>query len=189
MPPGFDRVFWPVLGITLVCIVAFLIINFRLQGEVKVAVSDVLQFVSIISGALVITLGDFFQANESAQASRRRTYQELELAAIDFFRFEIDHPDLIKLVWIDDSGGASNADPVGSESESSQMVEWDGIERANAISALTPLQEFMVGEYLAQILCLFELAVKYREEDIMPPEVSVNVKLVVAWTHAAIGIL
>lgn len=73
---------------------------------------------------------------------RRELYQALELASIDLFRFEADHPNLVESVW------APGALP----------PEHDVVARYNA------------ENYVAQILNLFEIAVRMRTERGIPEE-------------------
>jgi hypothetical protein len=98
---------------------------------------------------VVTALGFFFalltyylQGRRDAQDNRRDTYQKLELASNDLFRFEAQTPAVVEGLYFKGKLPADNT-----------------VERA------------AVQSYVFQILNLFEMAVRFREEGVMPPDV------------------
>jgi hypothetical protein len=73
---------------------------------------------------------------------RRELYQSLELASLDLFRFEAEHPELVEALWV----------------EGSLPPDADVTARYTA------------ENYAAQFLNLFEIAVRLRSEGALPEE-------------------
>ncbi len=73
---------------------------------------------------------------------RRELYQSLELASLDIFRFEAEHPELVEALWV----------------EGSLPPESDVAAR------------YAAENYAAQFLNLFEIAVRLRSEAALPEE-------------------
>lgn len=100
-------------------------------------------------GTIVTAVGFFFACLSFYLLSRReRTnrkreiYQRLELASVDLFRFEALNPKVIEGLW-----------------QASRLPDKNSIEHE------------VVQAYVYQILNLFEMAVRFRREGIMPRDV------------------
>lgn len=74
----------------------------------------------------------------------REIYQQLELASVELFRFECEQAELVGLLW--NEGDEAQAD-------------------------LTTAQGYQVRAYTCQILNLFEMAVRFRIDGTMEPDV------------------
>ena len=83
------------------------------------------------------------ERKEELDNANREIYQRLEFASIDLFRFEAAHVDMIRPIW-----------------------------EANAELPEKGTAEYIIVlNYVCQILNLFEIAVKFRMERIMPPDI------------------
>lgn len=107
--------------------------------------------------SLFIALATFITARAIEKKRDRRianrdTHQKLELASMDLFRFEGENINLIKPVW-----------------------EKEAVMPAHGTAAFKA-----TSNYVCQMLNLFELAVKFREDKILPPDVFGSW---VAWFH------
>jgi hypothetical protein len=87
-------------------------------------------------------LSFYLQGRHEARDKKRDTYQKLELASIDLFRFEVANPAVV-----------------------------DGLNIRGGLPAEGTAARKAVESYVYQILNLFEMAVRFREEDVMPPDV------------------
>lgn len=106
-------------------------------------IQDAVQMVSLVVAALMILFQVVDQQERTLITSRQEIYQRLELESISLFRFDIQNPDLAAYLW-EDSAAPSRLD-----------ATWS-----------TRLQQ-----YVAQVLNLFEMAVRLRQENVMPAEV------------------
>lgn len=77
------------------------------------------------------------------RAANRETYQRLELASVDLFRFEAENIGAIRPVW-------EKSVPVPVKGTAEYIVTMD---------------------YVCQILNLFEMAIRLRKDGVVPPEV------------------
>lgn len=98
---------------------------------------------TLIFAILTFIISSIMSGIQNRKVANRETYQRLELAAIDLFRFEADHLEVIRPVW-------ETATPVPPAGSAENMV---------------------VNDYLCQILNLFEMAIRLRKEKVVPPEV------------------
>ena len=73
---------------------------------------------------------------------RRELYQSLELASLDIFRFEAEHPELVEALWVE-----------GSLPPATDIVG-----------------RYTAENYAAQFLNLFEIAVRLRSDRSLPEE-------------------
>ncbi|MBK7696427.1 MAG: hypothetical protein IPI30_19580 [Saprospiraceae bacterium] len=80
---------------------------------------------------------------KNRKVANREIYMNLELAAIDLFRFEADHIELIRPI----------------------------VEDGKKLPTKGSAERLIANNYVCQILNLFEMAINFRKEGIMPFEV------------------
>jgi hypothetical protein len=102
----------------------------------------------ILLGAIIIPISlyavELFRLRrDSNKAANREIYQQLEMASINLFQFEADHLDIIRPVW----------------------------EEGVALPPEGSAERVAVTDYVCQILNLFEMAIRFRMENVMPPSV------------------
>lgn len=98
--------------------------------------------------SILFAVGTFVVAQRIEKAKDRKavmrdTYQRLELASIELFRFEAGNVNFIRAVW----------------EKHAPLPERDAAEYT------------VLTNYVCQILNLFELAVSFRRERVLPPEI------------------
>jgi hypothetical protein len=93
-------------------------------------------------GFLFACLSFYWQGRRDTRNKRREIYQNLELASVDIFRFEAQNSTIVEKVWF-----AGKLPKKGT-------VEYE-----------------TVRAYVYQILNLFEMAVRFRRQGIMPNDV------------------
>ena len=103
----------------------------------------IIQATSIIVAVLTFIVAHIISRAKDRRTANRETYQRLELASIDLFRFEADHIEAIRPIW-------------------EENVPVPDMESAEYIVTM---------DYVCQILNLFEMAIRLRKERIVPPEV------------------
>lgn len=100
-----------------------------------------------VAGVVVSAAGIAFayvmKASEAQQDQRRKLYQALEVQSIGLFRFEADHPELVEGLWL------------------GRSVPPEGMEKR--------AYDYLVRQYVCQMLNLFEMAVRFRAQEILPP--------------------
>ncbi len=106
--------------------------------------SDVLvQIAAILVATGTFIVAQSFQRARDRKIARRDVYQKLEFASMDLFRFEADHLDLIRPVW-----------------EAGHPIPKKGTAEYTATM-----------NYVCQLLNLFELALKFRQDKTMPADI------------------
>lgn len=105
--------------------------------------------------AVLVAVGTFVwsqrsEGRKNRKMAAREVYQGLELAAIDLFRFEANNIGLIRPVW----------------------------ELDEKLPDKKSTRYYVTLNYVCQILNLFEMAIQFRREEIMPEEVF---KSWIAW--------
>ncbi|MBK9960885.1 MAG: hypothetical protein IPP06_06020 [Saprospiraceae bacterium] len=105
--------------------------------------------------AVVVALGTFLwsqrsEGRKNRKMAAREVYQGLELAAIDLFRFEANNIGLIRPIWEKDI-----------ELDPEHTTEY-----------------YVTLNYVCQLLNLFEMAIQFKRDDIMPEGVF---KSWIAW--------
>jgi hypothetical protein len=81
--------------------------------------------------------------SDSNKTANREIYQQLEMASMTLFQFEADHLEVIRPVW----------------------------EEGVALPPEGSAERVSVTDYVCQILNLFEMAIRFRKEDVMPSSV------------------
>lgn len=104
---------------------------------------SIIQSLSIIFGFVIFIITHILSKMRDRAVANRETYQILELASIELFRFEANHIEIIRPVWEDSV-------PVPPEGKAEHIV---------------------VIDYVCQILNLFEMAIRFRKEGVVPPQV------------------
>lgn len=102
-----------------------------------------IQTISVGVTLFIFAIGYFISRGKDRRTANRETYQKLELASIDLFRFEAVNIDIIRPLW-------------------EEKAELPNKETAEHIVSMN---------YVCQILNLFEMAIRFRKEKIMPREV------------------
>ena len=127
-----------------VILLSYLIIQLLTGNfELKFTIDNVGQISAIVVGTATLFLATQYQGRRELEAAQREIYQRLELASIELFRFEANHIDLIRPLWV-----AGTKAPVKKSAE-----------------------EMAYHNYVCQILNLHEMALRFRVEKIMPDEV------------------
>jgi len=98
---------------------------------------------SILVSVILFIIANAIEVRKNRIITQREIYQNLELASIGLFQFEANHRDLTHQLW----DGDENVDE-------------------NKLNSDT-----VFINYISQILCLFEMALNFRKQKIMPPEV------------------
>jgi GNAT superfamily N-acetyltransferase len=107
----------------------------------------VIQIMGFFTAALMVVVTIVKQQSENNSAASQQIYQRLEIESIQLFRFDIQHADLAEYIWSTDDPGKQL--PEGNQSR----------------------ERIRLQQYIAQILNLFEMAVRFRRDDIMPVDV------------------
>ena len=140
---------WGGLGvISLVTLLFLYLARDHITFEKKSTISlDVLaQIAGIVVSAAGIVFTYIMKSEQSNKTANHKIYQTLELPAVDLFRFEIDHPDLIEALWF--------SEPPPKPTSKAEKV-----------------QEYCVKQYICQMLNLFEMAYRFRVQGIMGDDV------------------
>src|SRR5690606_413137 len=101
------------------------------------------QIAAIIVGVVTLFLATQHQSYRELENAKREIYQRFELAAIDLFRFEAEHKDLIRPLW----------------------------EAGTAIPEEGTAEYVAFQNYVCQNLNLLEMAARLRKQGIMPEDV------------------
>ncbi|WP_321515860.1 GNAT family N-acetyltransferase [Marinifilum fragile] len=108
-----------------------------------ISIDTIIQAFSIIAAALTFVIAQAFQKKKDRTQANRESYQQLEFASIDLFRFEAENIDLIRPIWEDDK-----------EIPNQNTAEY-----------------VVLMNYVCQMLNLFEMALKFRRDKTLLPEV------------------
>jgi hypothetical protein len=132
-------------GLLLIVIVLSLVLipDHIFKFELKDALQDVFQILSFLIAALMVVVSIANQKRETTDSACQQIYQRLELESINLFRFDIDHLELASYIWGDR--------PLPNKDDTNEKI--------------------LLQQYVAQILNLFEMAVRFRKDDIMPHDV------------------
>ncbi len=149
------------------CIFLFLFMLWWTDGRIKLAekfefdlsavaqmLNNATQLISIVIAAAMIVVTNLFTAQQSAKVARQQIYQTLELQSIELFRFEADHSELVEQFWFPEC-----VKPTTARNDAQRPAVSEHI------------QNYQVQQYVCQILNLFELAFKFRKEQIVPADV------------------
>lgn len=132
-----------VLSIAVVFVVGIFAIQLHLGIHIEATFySQILGF-SIAGLVLSVTIA--WQAQSAREATRREIYQRLELEAIALFRFDIANTKLAAYIWSD--------------------------VRLPNKDKFTDDLKIRLLQYICQYLNLFEMAVRFRADGVMPPDI------------------
>jgi hypothetical protein len=111
-------------------------------------VTPLAQTAGIIIAATMVVLTNRFNADQARRSAGQAIYQKLEFASVDLFRFEVNHPELVKALWFDAPA------PLGDNATAEEK-----------------LAAYNLEQYVCQLLNLFEMELRFRREGIIPPDV------------------
>lgn len=109
----------------------------------SISTDTIVQVTSIAVGILIFVITLMIEGMRRREASRISIYQNLELASIELFRFEADHIELTRPLW-----------------ETNSDIPKVGTAEYNAYQ-----------NYICQNLNLFEMAIRFYRQKIVPEEV------------------
>jgi len=122
--------------------------KFHLDGQTLAQmINNAMQVIGVVIAAAMIIVTNLFNAREADKNARHKIYQSLELQSIELFRFEADHPELVKAFWFSDDGDDA---PATREKQ---------------------LLAYQTRQYVCQMLNLFEMSFRFRKEGIVPADV------------------
>lgn len=104
------------------------------------------QLVGIIIAAAMVVVTLHSDAQKTLLTARQEIYQRLELSSVELFRFECLHPAIAGAVWSD---------------EPTEVDKFEGVD----------VTHFQIKEYFCQILNLFEMAVRFRHENVFEADI------------------
>ena len=104
---------------------------------------EIIELLAILSSVTIFMIAHFVSRHRDRVAANREVYQRLELASIDLFRFEADHPDLVRALW----------------------------QEGEPAPAQNSAEDIMLQDFVCQYLNLFEMAYRLRKDDIMSHDV------------------
>ena len=103
----------------------------------------IVQIAGVTVAAASIIIAHAIQRSRDRKIARRDIYQKLEFASVELFRFEADHLELIRPIW----------------------------EEGRPLPAKGTAEYVAIMNYICQILNLFELAIKFRQDKTMPADI------------------
>ena len=153
--------FFVVLGVCMglttcvIVVVYFFLYSIGVARASNVSLEVIGQVASIVIGTASLVMATRLQgfreidaeerqSNREVKVAQREIYQRLELASIELFRFEADHPDLVRLLYDTDASG--NPLPVPTVKADKQIY----------------------FNYVCQTLNLHEMAVRFQIDGVMP---------------------
>lgn len=112
--------------------------------HVNVNIEYLLKFSAALASIVSVIFTYIMSSEQTNRSKKQELYQTLETQSMELFRFEIDHSDLVRLLWFSSS---------------------DEFEQASET------ERYCVKQYICQILNLFEMAVNFRQQGILPKDV------------------
>lgn len=130
--------------------------EFRIDSAVMAQfVNNLLQIIGIIIAAAMIVVTNRMNAQQANETSRQQIYQTLELQSIELFRYETTNPELFALLWHPEKVTASGDEtPATPEQERQHNI-----------------RIYQLRQYVCQMLNLFEMAVRFRLDGIVLPDI------------------
>lgn len=139
---------WTIVDAVMLSAMLFLFIfrdTIRLEGQLEISYDIIVQAASVFISALGIVFTYVMRTEQTQRNAQQQLYQTLELQSVELFRFECDHPHLVKSLWFDPPA-----------------VE--GAEKDEVLA-------YSTRQYVCQTLNLFEMAIRFRMQGILLPEV------------------
>ena len=109
----------------------------------NISADTIVQVVSIMGATATFIIAQSVQKNRDRKLANREVYQQLELASIDLFRFEAGNVELIRPIW----------------------------EKDKEIPSKNTAEYIVLMNYVCQILNLFEIAIRFRKDKTLLPDV------------------
>lgn len=126
---------------------------FKIDGQAfSQLINNFVGVVGIVLAAAMIVVTNFFNAKQARISSGQQIYQTLEIQSIELFRFEAAHPELVQRLWF-----SGNSD-LGKDKAATRYINKD-------------VSDYLVRQYICQILNLFEMAFRFRKDNIVPRDV------------------
>ncbi len=110
----------------------------------EVTLGDIISAISVLIALTAVLTTLWFENKRHKDVVFKEIYQQLELASIDLFRFESANKDLVSLLW---------------ETNNKKELSTDSADY------------FVFTDYVCQYLNLFEMAVRFKNEKVMPDDV------------------
>lgn len=130
--------------------------EFKIDSAVMAQfINNLLQMVGIIVAAAMIVVTNRMNARQTNENSRQQIYQTLELQSIELFRYETTNPELFALLWHPEKITAPD----------------DGTPPTPEEERQSNIRIYQLRQYICQMLNLFEMAVRFRIDGIVLPEV------------------
>lgn len=121
----------------------------QFDGEMLVEfISPLAQTAGIIIAATMVVVTNRFSADQAKRTAGQAIYQNLEFASVELFRFEAEHPELVRALWFDEPK------PLGDHPTKEEE-----------------LARYALEQYVCQMLNMFEMELRFRREGIIPPDV------------------
>ncbi|MBK9106438.1 MAG: GNAT family N-acetyltransferase [Saprospiraceae bacterium] len=114
-----------------------------LNTILAISPDTIVQIAGVTVAAASIIIAHAIQRSRDRKIARRDIYQKLEFASVELFRFEADHLDLIRPIW----------------------------EEGRPLPPKGTAEYVAIMNYICQVLNLFELAIKFRNDKTMPPDI------------------
>lgn len=136
---------WTVLDAITLAAMVFLFIfrnSVKLEGQFEISYDLIVQVASVLVSALGIVFTYVMRTEQSQRNDQQRLYQTLEIQSIELFRFECNHPELVRALWFSGPGDSGGYD----------------------------VARYIVRQYVCQMLNLFEMAVRFRVQGILLPD-------------------
>lgn len=109
----------------------------------QITPDTLVQIAAVMVAVTTFVIAQWAEGKRDREVANREIYQRLELASNDLFRFEAQNPDLIRPLW-----------------------------EEGAVTPKEGTAEHMVAmNYVSQILNLFEMAIRFRKENVLNPEI------------------
>ena len=109
----------------------------------EISIDTIIQAISIIGAALTFVFAQSIEKKKDRKQANKESYQQLEFASIDLFRFEAENIELIRPIW----------------------------EENREIPSKNTAEYIVLMNYVCQMLNLFEMAIKFRKDKTLLPEV------------------
>ncbi len=108
-----------------------------------ISIDTIIQAISILGAALTFVVAQSIEKKKDRRNANKESYQQLEFASIDLFRFEAENIEMIRPIW----------------------------EEGKEIPSRSTADYIVLMNYVCQMLNLFEMALKFRKDKILLPEV------------------
>lgn len=108
-----------------------------------ISIDTIIQAISILGAALTFVVAQSIEKKKDRRNANKESYQQLEFASIDLFRFEAENIEMIRPIW----------------------------EEGKEIPSQNTADYIVLMNYVCQMLNLFEMALKFRKDKILLPEV------------------